>query len=349
MGVPRPRCRPRFTQRLAGNAPTARDRRRVEAREKALRAVQPAAALARRQRRASAARRSALLNTIADADSDAHRLDAYPLTSSSHALDAVDGQASDGRAARGRRRDAVGGVHDVRRRHAHRPGRSETLGQAWHINPLEEKVDSALSLTIREDDFGAGLVADASAGPGLRFAARRSSALTASSCRRAVGPTDSRGQGSSSAATSDSPARLAALRGSSRRRRLSLDADAAAHGVRAACTIATLAGAVADFQARHGIGVDSMLGNETLDALNVPADYRVAQIAANLERYRWLPRTLGQRVHPRERAAVPSRRVRQRPEVARDEGHRRPGIRGQGDAGVQRLDGVSSSSVRTGT
>ena len=49
------------------------------------------------------------------------------------------------------------------------------------------------------------------------------------------------------------------------------------------------------YQARHSIGVDSTLGGETLESLNVPADYRVAQIAANLERYRWMPRSLGER------------------------------------------------------
>jgi L,D-transpeptidase YcbB len=32
-----------------------------------------------------------------------------------------------------------------------------------------------------------------------------------------------------------------------------------------------------------------------VDALNVPATYRLGQIAANLERYRWLPRSLGGR------------------------------------------------------
>src|SRR5205823_14985136 len=57
----------------------------------------------------------------------------------------------------------------------------------------------------------------------------------------------------------------------------------------------SIAGAVAQVQAHHAIAVDSMLGKETLDALSVPADYRLAQIAANLERYRWLPRELGQR------------------------------------------------------
>jgi murein L,D-transpeptidase YcbB/YkuD len=57
----------------------------------------------------------------------------------------------------------------------------------------------------------------------------------------------------------------------------------------------SLAAAVAQFQARHGIVVDSMLGKETLESMNVPATYRLAQIAANLERYRWMPRDLGTR------------------------------------------------------
>src|SRR5205085_12638020 len=56
-----------------------------------------------------------------------------------------------------------------------------------------------------------------------------------------------------------------------------------------------LAGAVAVFQQRHSINVDSALGKETIDALNVPATYRLAEIAANMERYRWLPRSFGSR------------------------------------------------------
>ena len=54
-----------------------------------------------------------------------------------------------------------------------------------------------------------------------------------------------------------------------------------------------LAGAVARFQSEHGISVDSALGKETVEALNVPATYRLGQIAANMERYRWMPRVLG--------------------------------------------------------
>jgi murein L,D-transpeptidase YcbB/YkuD len=38
-----------------------------------------------------------------------------------------------------------------------------------------------------------------------------------------------------------------------------------------------------------------MFGGETQEAMNLPAQYRLGQIAANLERYRWMPRTLGTR------------------------------------------------------
>lgn len=56
-----------------------------------------------------------------------------------------------------------------------------------------------------------------------------------------------------------------------------------------------LAGAVATFQRRHGIVVDSILGPGTLASLNQTAEYRAGQIMANLERYRWMPRSLGDR------------------------------------------------------
>jgi murein L,D-transpeptidase YcbB/YkuD len=54
-----------------------------------------------------------------------------------------------------------------------------------------------------------------------------------------------------------------------------------------------LAGVVAQFQREHGIVVDSTLGKETVAAMNVPPSYRLGQIAANMERYRWMPRALG--------------------------------------------------------
>ena len=56
-----------------------------------------------------------------------------------------------------------------------------------------------------------------------------------------------------------------------------------------------LAAAVATFQARHSINVDSALGKETIDAMNLPAEFRLGQITANMERWRWLPRSFGSR------------------------------------------------------
>ena len=53
--------------------------------------------------------------------------------------------------------------------------------------------------------------------------------------------------------------------------------------------------AVRAFQRRHGLRVDGVLGPRTLAALNVPAADRAAQVALNLERWRWLPRDLGRR------------------------------------------------------
>jgi L,D-transpeptidase YcbB len=56
-----------------------------------------------------------------------------------------------------------------------------------------------------------------------------------------------------------------------------------------------VAKAVARFQERHGIPVDSAVGPATLAALNVPVENRIRQIELNLERYRWLPSDFGKR------------------------------------------------------
>lgn len=53
--------------------------------------------------------------------------------------------------------------------------------------------------------------------------------------------------------------------------------------------------AVQRFQQRHGLKVDGLVGRQTLAALNVPLETRIRQIELNLERWRWLPRDLGQR------------------------------------------------------
>ena len=58
---------------------------------------------------------------------------------------------------------------------------------------------------------------------------------------------------------------------------------------------ATLQEAVKRFQRRHGLDPDGVVGRSLIDEMNVPADARVSQLALNLERWRWLPRDLGDR------------------------------------------------------
>ena len=53
--------------------------------------------------------------------------------------------------------------------------------------------------------------------------------------------------------------------------------------------------AVKVFQRRHGLTDDGAVGPEVIAALNVPLERRIEQIAMNMERWRWLPRDLGDR------------------------------------------------------
>jgi len=231
---------------------------------------------------------AALLNAVANADSDAINVSALPLADLNRALHAVADKPTADQLA-----DAdvllssafVAYGEDMLTGQVSPKG----LSQAWHINSQDEKVDSALALTIREDDLNAGLVRMRPQDPGydsLRTALGEYRALAA----KGPWPTIPKGKQLKRGDT-DSPARLDSLRGRLRAEGYLTSDSVAAPGK----YDQTLAGAVADFQARHSIAVDSMLGGETLDALNVPVSYRVAQIASNLERYRWMPRSLGSR------------------------------------------------------
>ncbi len=57
-------------------------------------------------------------------------------------------------------------------------------------------------------------------------------------------------------------------------------------------SMAELRDAVKRFQLRNGLDENGRVTSETLAALNVPASVRVAEIAANMERWRWMPRQL---------------------------------------------------------
>ncbi|HEY8002864.1 MAG TPA: L,D-transpeptidase family protein [Phenylobacterium sp.] len=74
------------------------------------------------------------------------------------------------------------------------------------------------------------------------------------------------------------------------RRRLAYEDAALGEAQAGAAFDAGLAGAVGRFQAAHGLPATGAVDAETLRELNVPALTRAAQIRANLERLRWLPR-----------------------------------------------------------
>jgi murein L,D-transpeptidase YcbB/YkuD len=191
----------------------------------------------------------------------------------------------------------------------------KTVGQSWHIDVRDENVDSALVRTLTKMPLDKAMAAMRPSNDGyaaLQKELERFRDVVGKGGWKTIpaGKAVKRGQ-------SDSPERLAALRTRLQMEGIEVGAApavASADSNGATTTNASnasnastrrptsgavfdagLASAVAEFQARHGINVDSALGTETLDALNVPAEYRLGQIAANLERYRWLPRTLGER------------------------------------------------------
>jgi L,D-transpeptidase YcbB len=54
-----------------------------------------------------------------------------------------------------------------------------------------------------------------------------------------------------------------------------------------------LAASVRGFQEQHGIEPDGTVGARTLAELNVPVGQRILEVELNLERWRWIPRRLG--------------------------------------------------------
>ncbi len=66
-------------------------------------------------------------------------------------------------------------------------------------------------------------------------------------------------------------------------------------GTDAALYDAQLAGAVKAFQDRHGLRPDGIVGMGTVEALNVPVEARIDQLLLNMERWRWIPKKLGDR------------------------------------------------------
>ncbi len=176
----------------------------------------------------------------------------------------------------------------------------KSVGQSWHIDPKEDDVDSALVHSLT-DTLARGIAemrpSDAEYAALQKELARYRVIVAKGDFPRVPeGRTLHQRQ-------SDSPARIAALRERLAAEGLTDAGTAPGDSSTASAKKATggsvydagLADAIGQFQSRHAITVDKTLSPETVNALNVPAAYRLGQIAANLERYRWLPRNLGDR------------------------------------------------------
>lgn len=253
-------------------------------------------------------RTKALTDAILNAHADALRLDDYPIGRLATALAAVkqaerptaeqlveaDMMLTATYAALGE--DLLTGQINPR-----------TVAQSWHVDPQEENVDSALARGLRIAALDKSLATmrpqDSDYAALSRELLRYREVVVRGGWPR-VPDTESvkPGEPIPVAVAEALRARLAAegirvpaatAGDTAARRAPGTPGGSAQH----ATTVYDrgLAGAVAEFQARHTIVVDSVLGGGTLEALNQPARYRLAQIAANMERYRWLPRTLGSR------------------------------------------------------
>lgn len=249
-------------------------------------------------------RTKALTDAILGANADGMRLDEYPIGALAEAIGALK-QRKSPTADQLATADVLLTASYVSLGEDLLTGQVDprSVGQAWHINPQEDNVDSALARNLRYEHLDKALVTmrptdDDYAGLSRQLQNYRAIVLKggwqripATKSVKPGGPADA--------------AVLAAVRN-----RLIAEGIAAAGGDKTAPTVSSnqqakgasgsvydndLAAAVAVFQARHSINVDSALGKETIDAMNLPADYRLGQIAANMERYRWLPRSFGSR------------------------------------------------------
>jgi murein L,D-transpeptidase YcbB/YkuD len=240
----------------------------------------------------------ALTNAVLNAELDGLRMDAYPIGELAESIAALK-QTEKPTADQLARADVALTSAYVSLAVDYLIGQVDpkTVSQSWHIDRHDENEDSALVRSIRNpaldkaiatmrptDDDYAGLV--------KALAQFRAVAAKGGWSSIPAGKSTKPGE-------ADNPARLAALRGRLAAEGFAVPVAADSAVPRRSAASSTydhaLAGAVAQFQSRHGIVVDSMLGPETVKSLNLPAAYRAGQIAANLERFRWLPRRFGTR------------------------------------------------------
>lgn len=234
------------------------------------------------------ARTTALLRALTEAHTDGLRIEEYPVAALARAIVAV-------REAKPPTAELLAEA-DVLLSSAYLALSEDLLsGQtnpkevtdSWHIDYQHEKLDSAVVRSLRAEllDQGIARMRPQEADYALL---RTSLAQMRQVVSRGGWGTVPEGK-QLKPGDRDSAARLDALR-----------ARLAAEGIQVPADTSTvynraLSAGVSRFQELHAIGVDGMLGEETVKAMNVPATFRLGQIAANLERHRWLPRSRGER------------------------------------------------------
>jgi murein L,D-transpeptidase YcbB/YkuD len=260
-------------------------------------------------------RAGALMYALGDATSDGLRLDAYPLEQLGAAIDAlertdkptaeqlaeVDVMLTAAYVALGE--DLMKGQVDPKQ-----------INQSWFISGKEEKVDSALFRSLRAEELDRAIgqmrPTDSSydalreqlafyrehaakGWPKVPAGKTLKAGMSASPERIAALATRLTAEGftlGTTSATTDSQ-KVADTTHKVDTTRAAAPAPAASSNV----FTKAMAAAVSEFQSRHNMMVTGTLTPETVDALNVSPEFRAAQIAANLERFRWMPRALGER------------------------------------------------------
>jgi murein L,D-transpeptidase YcbB/YkuD len=144
----------------------------------------------------------------------------------------------------------------------------KATGQSWHIAGRRTEVDSALVRTLQSPNMAEGLAAMT---PSEEEYAQLRQAYT----QYQKFATSAWSEVSASSPKAEVAARLVAE---------GYQADSA-----------NLSDALKVYQERHGLEATGKLNGATVRSLNVPPSERLSQIAINLERYRWLPRSLGDR------------------------------------------------------
>jgi L,D-transpeptidase YcbB len=258
-------------------------------------------------------RAGALMFALADATSDGVRLDAYPLEKLGAAIDALN-RTEKPTAEQFAEADVMLSAAYVALGEDLMTGQLDPkeFSQAWHISQKEEKVDSALFRSLRAEELDRAI---ALMRPRDESYDSLRTQLAFYRAQASKGWTKVPAGKTLKAGASDSPERLAAIvsrlgeegyalgtaSASTDSQKVADTSRVRADTTKPASTTPpnvfsrAMSEAVAEFQARHNITVTGSLNPETVDAMNVSPAFRAAQIAANLERYRWMPRALGER------------------------------------------------------